>query len=636
MSAVRDSFQDLEKQRLKLEENIAKLREGLQHWRQWDAEYETLKEEIESLPKPVSQKDIARIRTEFDGQVINKKEIDEIFGRIGTRPAEQIVNLVSRRIDYVTKNIETLEKQIQTAENKHAAVSIVAHPDSRDEDGLPITEIIEELDDDGNVVSSRLQTPGGSESQVRELLDKAGIKGLPDGEEEPSESESPSAATKPLDSSSSTTQQTSSPQPSAPQSPPAPPSQPSVAFAEGPSPGGGRGDEPASSRKGVLVPEDVKPADEPPISRAAQRVEKIVRSAKEQEVLAEQAPIIPEDESEEDAFLRREMLKYGMEEVGAVVAELTLEEGSGDDDDDDDDDGGFYESGYSDEEYQDDEEEEDKYGRYTGRVIDDEYRQRMVELEERLGVKSQLRDTQPAKDDGSDDSSDDKTEGLGRIVIRRDDQPEAAEPQTKPPLVSSLSSSKPTSAQRKALDGKKNVRFADTLDIAPDDVVPAKQDTAKQPSRPEVDPLSDVVERTGPAKQPERKADTPRKTSRFKKSLADAGPSDPPAIPKGPLDVPVRFRDMDRPLAPSGPEGCTVAESIVEKDLVPPPQDAAVDSDEEFIDQDLAELYHRKRRDFIQKHGGFVKEEESPIQPLDEGEGGQKMSRFRAARLSRQ
>lgn len=36
----------LESRRLQLEENIAKLRRSLQHWRTWDAEYEGLKEEI--------------------------------------------------------------------------------------------------------------------------------------------------------------------------------------------------------------------------------------------------------------------------------------------------------------------------------------------------------------------------------------------------------------------------------------------------------------------------------------------------------------------------------------------------------------------------------------------------------------
>ena len=49
MAAVKDSFIDLEKLRLQLEENVKKLRKSLQHWQTWSAEYEGLKEEILGL-----------------------------------------------------------------------------------------------------------------------------------------------------------------------------------------------------------------------------------------------------------------------------------------------------------------------------------------------------------------------------------------------------------------------------------------------------------------------------------------------------------------------------------------------------------------------------------------------------------
>lgn len=44
-----DSLADVERNRLRLEVNIAKLRVSLQHWQTWEAEYEGLKEEIEAL-----------------------------------------------------------------------------------------------------------------------------------------------------------------------------------------------------------------------------------------------------------------------------------------------------------------------------------------------------------------------------------------------------------------------------------------------------------------------------------------------------------------------------------------------------------------------------------------------------------
>ena len=46
---VKDSFADLERNRLRLEDNVAKLRKPLQYWQTWEAEYEGMKEEIEGL-----------------------------------------------------------------------------------------------------------------------------------------------------------------------------------------------------------------------------------------------------------------------------------------------------------------------------------------------------------------------------------------------------------------------------------------------------------------------------------------------------------------------------------------------------------------------------------------------------------
>ncbi len=180
MTSVKDSFLDLERHRQLLEENVEKLKNSLQQWQLWEAEYEALKEEVTSLPAPVSQKDLARIRRDFDGQFVNKKEVAEVFGRIDLKSAEQIVNVLSRRVDYVTKNVETLEKQVQAAENKLAAATVISQPDVRDEDGQPITDIIEQLDEEDNVLSYRLQTPSNTQPQILEALQKAGITDLTD------------------------------------------------------------------------------------------------------------------------------------------------------------------------------------------------------------------------------------------------------------------------------------------------------------------------------------------------------------------------------------------------------------------------------------------------------------------------
>lgn len=50
MAGIRDSFVDLERHRLQLEQNISKLRASLRHWQQWELEYEGMKEDVLVLP----------------------------------------------------------------------------------------------------------------------------------------------------------------------------------------------------------------------------------------------------------------------------------------------------------------------------------------------------------------------------------------------------------------------------------------------------------------------------------------------------------------------------------------------------------------------------------------------------------
>ncbi|KAH7374934.1 Prefoldin subunit-domain-containing protein [Plectosphaerella cucumerina] len=660
VTATDDGLEGLEQHRQRLEENIGKLRKALQHWRQWDAEYETLKEEVETLPAPATQKDLSRLRTEYQGVVIDKKEIDEIFGHVGTKPVEQIVNLLSRRIDYVTKNLETLEAQLNASEEKLAALDDFDQH-VRDEEGLPLTEIIEELDEEGNVLSSRLSKPGDSTSHVREILEQAGVRNIPPGV--PESSGDVSSELKPQSQNAKVTEASAveiekvSPPTELPVAtatasmstrvqPSTSPSQAVKTLTEekddkpryqtislsdlAAEDDDGPEEAPAvpARKKGVAFTDDTKPGEEVRKSRTARRVEEIMKTAREQERIAHQASVAPEGESEEEAFLRREMLKYGMDEVGAVVAELTLEEGTEDEDE------GFDEYEYS----EDDDDDDDDHGRYTGRMVDDDYRQRMLELEKKLGVKSRFTE-QVGKDD-SDSDAEKEPEGLGRIVIRRDDgQSQAGGSGSSTPSAPLTSSLKTSQTDAK---GKKSVKFASELDIAPEkeQATPVPTPAAsRDPKDRSHDPVSTtIVERTGPAKR----QDTPRKpkrVSRFKQHQEGGGKAadeeDGFNVPKGPLDMPVRFLDHDRPIAPSGPKDRTIVESLVERTSKNDEQ-ALADADEEFIDQGVADEYYRRRNDFIHRHGGFLREDESPIQPLDEADGGRRISKFKAARLSKQ
>ena len=52
----------------------------------------------------------------------------------------------------VQENVKAAQKRHCTAEEKLAAFNVVILPEGRDEDGLPLTEIREELDEEGNVL----------------------------------------------------------------------------------------------------------------------------------------------------------------------------------------------------------------------------------------------------------------------------------------------------------------------------------------------------------------------------------------------------------------------------------------------------------------------------------------------------
>lgn len=592
---ARDSLIDLEKHRLLLEDNINQLRTALQHWQTWDAEYETLKEEVEAASDP-SPAELETIREGYEGELVTKKEIGEIFGLGNLRSQDQIINLLDRRIDYVTKSIESLQKQLETAENKYAVASVISQPDAQDEEGQPMTEIIEELDDDDNVISYRLNQPGESMSHIREALNKAGIKDLPELDNDTGNG--PSKAAKELSTASREVEAATAPT----RAEPVPKKSP---------------------KKNVSFADDTEPIDEAePSARRpmVRRVQNIMETAKDQDKIIHQ-PVIPEDEDAEDAALRAEMLKYSMGEVGAVVAELQLEEGYTDEED--------YEFEYTDEEEEEeDDDDDDKYGRYTGRIVTDDYKQRMLELEEKLGVKSRFTVKEEAKAAAAaaeaGDNSDADDTCIGRIKVNHDATSSSSATQLDPPK-SIIKEKQPNGASGKK---KKGVSFADSLDIAPEEETIAPILKERQP----VEPLSDVIVERSPATK-QNEAKSARKPSRFKKSR-DETPQD---ISKGPMDIIASFLDQDRPIAPTGPNGKTLADALVERETVPRPMPAEDEFDDFMIQSEVADEHQRLRRKFITREGGFLKENESAIMPLDEPEDGrEKPSRFKAARLSRQ
>ncbi|KAK4681859.1 hypothetical protein QC764_111240 [Podospora pseudoanserina] len=254
-----------------LTQKVTQLRASLSHWQQWYLEYSSLKEEISLLPSttPTPVESLRRIRRDFSGKVLTQKEINEIMGKTDFREVDQMLSLLTHRIDYVEGNINTVGKMLEQEENRLAAAEVVASPDvPRDEEsGLPIMDIVEWLDEEGNE---------GKEQEEKKATPKAvERKGEPKGGV--------------ADGESMVAKKT-------------------VTFAEGTKPGHAEGERLEKTF-------------------AQQQLEHVIKIAQESQAMDMSKAVVPEDEPEEDAKLRREMLEYS---IAPVQHERTVpDEGMG-------------------------------------------------------------------------------------------------------------------------------------------------------------------------------------------------------------------------------------------------------------------------------------------------------------------
>lgn len=381
--------------------------------------------------------------------------------------------------------------------------------------------------------------------------------------------------------------------------------------------------------------------------------------AKDQTTADDSPPVVPIDESPEDAAMRRQMLQYGLNEVEAVVAELDLDDGSesqfsySDDDLD------------SEEQYASSvEDDEDAFGRTTRRVVDNDYRKEMLELEKKLNAQV-IENIRPDQERYPLESKAMAVKQTSNITSNN--------------ISTSAFADKP---QKSAV--KKGVRFAEELDISP---APGESSTTRSASVAisEAIPIiqDSIVERASPQMRPSATASfMPKKASQFKSARKAAATlqqhdnapmklTGDPQLANGPLNGPILERKVPKaapslPLfsatstkrkpftesihfaeeeptlqVPEGPPGKTHTNSIIERE---PPQSAADVPDPEDIDpallqQEVAIEYHRMRNRMIQREGGFLpREDQEERVPLTQEEGGsaKKLSRFKAARLGRQ
>jgi unconventional prefoldin RPB5 interactor 1 len=345
-------------------------------------------------------------------------------------------------------------------------------------------------------------------------------------------------------------------------------------------------------------------------------------------------PITDLDEPPEDAKLRREMLQYGLNEVGAIVAELEVDENASEFSIEDD---------YDSYEYDSEDGEEDEHGRTTRKVLTEEYHRRMSELGQKLntyGMENMGRDTSVLPEE-----------------IRRE---------LEEPRGSKAESAMEEIANPPAEKKRKKVSFTPDLDVAPSpapSVAEKKRMIPAEPERPAV--LESIVERTKASKEGSHKA--PKKLSRFRSvrssesqnpsNILSLGQSAPhkqqdsvpqssslpffPAKQEEPISFSQPTMDIAETTSQNRPhplEGRAFTDTLVEREIsrtkVPPEPD---ELDEELHRKQILAEFHNMSNRMIYRSGGFLDDDEPEVVPLDEltdGKPQKRVSRFMAARMS--
>ncbi|KAE7996949.1 hypothetical protein FH972_001625 [Carpinus fangiana] len=606
---------DLERYREQLESNVGKLRRALQHWQAWETEYEALKEDFKELPSNAPQDDIARIAHDFQGRLIDEKEIGDILGldKDSLRNAAQIVGVLDRRIDYVHKNVGTLAKQYDAAEMKlFNAVAI--GQETYNEDGLPLAEINEELDEDDNVVVGSVSHPGKSKHTAVETLEKTGILKPQSSQGQDQSIDATSTAQVSAKVEDNATQlhngspgtrskerktvsfseevQTSPVNQSAPSTRPIELSPPSELRSVPGITRLAKGSFPNRSRVIEVDDNDMPIAVNAPIDPAIE-------------------PVIPPNESEEDARRRREMLQYSMSEVGAVVAHLDLEERGSDESefsdenyDIDEDDAADYDygSGIS----TDDDEDEDEHGLSTRSQITDSYRHKMEALKQKLDEQafSNAGPRPPTR------VAENRRESSGINSFKTDTA-------TQNPALHSHSTT--TNYYGADLAQRREVRFAPEIDVVSgvERHPPTKNAAPKSTASNAAPPMRDVVlERSSITPASSNDTNLARKQSRFKASQSAK------SLASWQTPHPVAGNVLERiPMQGSGQAK------------------APSETDAEIMQKELGMEYVRQRNNMIHKQGGFlrdgIRKEDAEVDATDSiaAKPTKKMSRFLAARV---
>lgn len=348
------------------------------------------------------------------------------------------------------------------------------------------------------------------------------------------------------------------------------------------------------------------------------------------------SPVIPADESPEDAALRRQMLEYSMNEVGSVVAEIELDEDDSD-------------ASYTDDEYGPNsdassaEEDEDSFGRTKRRVLDDSYLEEMRALEKKLNA-TLIQNIGPQRSVAVPSTNE-----ISSGKATSDDSLKD---------VSNLHTVRPLS---------KGVRFAEELDVQSAPPKAQENDIPEPVPRPVRDTIVERVTHAGSFTEP--KPEPKKRTSRFMSAQREGHNSSQPDIE---IAKPIADYIMERTASetstpgqstsssnqfpnlatsatengtrvnPSSPLNRTHNPIVIERPYSTKPDPSkACEPDEldpALLHQQVATEYHSMRNRMIQRQGGFLATDEEKAEvALTDEEGGAapKISRFKAARLAR-
>lgn len=641
------THQQIAEKKLEFEKRCSQLRENIYHWRTNEVEYENIKDSIAALDEDSPQQNIIDAARKSSGSVVTDNDALELTGAQQgiARSRDQVLSALSRRLDYVRRNINQLERQMTTAQLNIEGLEKIGHdvPEEMgfDDDQLPVTEIVEELDEDGNVIkgSTKLPEHEAVNSKLFERFAELGV--LPEDESSKHQSDK---APKSKGGETSVVEVPEKPRESASNL--------------------------AQSNQSIQLPETPSHATNTPATQDPQRQDghnapdshvstDTVKTKSAPEPNTERKDngfdkeaIFQIDESPEEAELRREIMQYSLEEVGAIVGELDLEETgsqSSFDDGDEDDDFDFDDDDY--------EPEEDEHGLSKDMVLSNKYLQKMRTLEEKYSarglqnvgsdpdnlpeeVREQIQD---ANGDTSPNGTDMKTSSsLGHLngESSRDNLTTSD---------SMLESSLKSPSRDKST--KKKVAFADSVDVAPSNSGGAKPPPKNPSSTAPVIARDSIIERTSdPSQAPPPPAPTKRSVSRFKSARqAPELTSEKYTVTESPsgkktVDSPSMSSDRTQEQQQQQKQpllGNLVEHEAAHEEALPPDPD---EIDENIHRQEILNEYYRMRNRKIQEQGGFSQvAEEGPIVPLDDSDGEgdpqrptRKVSRFKAARLRNQ